>query len=69
MAILRCYQWDGDKSVVHGYTYEGILFGDPLEIDGDPATAEYDHVAFPQGIVKLVDGEIVVIPDADPEAL
>lgn len=68
MGILRCYQWDGDKSVVHGYTYTGILFGEPLEIDGDPLTAEYDHQFFPQGIVELIDGEIVITPDEPSEA-
>lgn len=68
MAILRCYQWNGDKSAVHGYTYEGVLFGEWLEIDNDPLTAEYDHGAFPQGIVELIDGEIVVTPDEATES-
>lgn len=69
MAILRCYQWDGDKSLVHGYSYQDVLFGIPLEIDNDILTAEYDHFAFPQGIVELIDGKIVVTPDEQPEAL
>lgn len=68
MAILRCYEWVNDKSAVQGYTYNGVLFGDPLEIDGDPITAEYDHGSFPAGIVKLENGEIVVIPDEQSEA-
>lgn len=70
MGTLRCTQWvehddTPPTSAVQGYEYNGVLFGQPLEIDGDPNTAEYDDSAFPTGIVELVDGEIIVTPDVE----
>lgn len=58
MGTLRSVSTD-----VKGYTYNGVVLGDPAEIDGDPATYEFDHQAFPNGTVELVDDEIVVVPD------
>lgn len=67
MSTLRCYEWieneDGTKtSAAQGLVVNGVLLGIPLEIDGDPSTAEFDDSAFPQGII-LADGTI--IPDED----
>ena len=72
MGTLRCYEWievfddEGNliekKSAAEGLVVNGVLLGSPLEIDGDPSTAEFDHEAFPQGII-LADGTI--IPDED----
>lgn len=67
MGMLRCYEWieheDGTKtSAAQGLVVNGVLLGEPLEIDGDPATAEFDDSMFPNGII-LADGTI--IPDED----
>jgi hypothetical protein len=70
MGTLRCYQWieneDGTRtSAVQGLIYNGVILGEPLEIDGDPATAEFDDGMFPQGIVENIDGQAVVTPDEE----
>lgn len=54
---------DKPTSAVTGHTVNGVLLGEPLELDGDPATYEYDDAAFPNGTVELVDGVAVVTPD------
>ena len=74
MGMLRCYEWIeildeegnviGKRSAAQGLVVNGVLLGEPLEIDGDPATAEFDHEVFPQGII-LADGTI--IPDEDDD--
>ena len=74
MGTLRCYEWievfddEGNliekKSAAEGLVVNGVLLGIPLEIDGDPATAEFDDSLLPSGIV-LADGTI--IPDEDDE--
>lgn len=51
---------------VKGHTYNGVLLGDPVELDGDPATFEFDDSAFPNGTAEVVDGELVVTVD-EPE--
>jgi len=71
MGTLRCYEWieneDGTKtSAAEGLIVNGVLLGQPLEIDGDPSTAEFDDSMFPQGII-LADGTI--IPDEDDEVV
>ena len=72
MGTLRTSQFttvpddDGNDTTlptVQGYTVNGVLLGEPLELDGDPKTAEFDDSAFPTGTVELVDGEVVVTPD------
>lgn len=71
MGTLRCYEWiniydeDGNliekKSAAQGLVINGVLLGEPLELDGDPATAEFDDSAFPNG---TVDGQGNVTADA-----
>ena len=46
-----------------GHTYNGVLLGEPVELDGDPATFEWDDAAFPNGTATVVDGELIVLPD------
>ena len=46
-----------------GHTVNGVLLGEPVELDGDPSTYEWDDSAFPNGTVEVVDGKIVVTPD------
>jgi hypothetical protein len=65
MGTLRCYEWieneDGTKtSAAQGLIVNGVLLGEPLELDGDPATAEFDHPAFPNGVI---DGNGNITPD------
>ena len=67
MATLRCKEWieheDGTKtSAAQGLVVEGVILGQPLELDGDPASAESDHQLFPNGEI-LADGTI--IPDEE----
>jgi hypothetical protein len=71
MGILRSYEWieneDGTKtSAAQGLVVNGVLLGFPLEIDDDPATAEFSDSMFPTGII-LADGTI--IPDEDDEVV
>jgi hypothetical protein len=42
-----------------GNVVNGVILGDPIEIDGNPATFEWDDSAFPNGVIKK-DGTIVV---------
>lgn len=46
-----------------GHTVNGVLLGDPVELDGDPATYEWDDSALPNGTCEVVDGVLVVTPD------
>ena len=48
-----------------GHTYNGVLLGEPVELDGDPATAEWDDSAYPNGMCEVVDGELIVTVDQD----
>lgn len=46
-----------------GHTVNGVLLGEPVELDGDPSTFEWDDSALPNGACEVVDGELVVTPD------
>lgn len=48
-----------------GHSYRGITLGEPIELDGDLSTYEWDHGAFPSGEVSLVEGELVVTVDVN----
>ncbi|MFZ9751687.1 MAG: hypothetical protein ACO3FO_06935 [Candidatus Nanopelagicaceae bacterium] len=68
MGTLRCYEWieneDGSRtSAAQGLIVNGVLLGEPLEIDGDPATAEFDDSMFPNGVI---DGNGHITPDEEP---
>lgn len=49
-----------------GYEYNGVLLGQPVELDGDPATFEWDDAMFPSGTCVVVDGVLVVTVDEGP---
>lgn len=49
-----------------GYEYNGVILGQPVELDDDPSTFEWDDGAFPYGTANVIDGKLVVIPDPDP---
>ena len=63
MGTLRAF-----TSEPQGHTYNGVLLGDPVELDDDPATFEWDDSAFPDGVCEVVDGVLVVTPDESEEA-
>lgn len=71
MGTLKCYEWIEDVeagtkiSAAEGLTYNGVILGQPLEIDNDPLTAEFDDSMFPNGRVENVDGIAVVTPDEE----
>lgn len=54
---------------VKGYSYNGIVFGDPAEIDGDPLTYGFDHSLFLNGTVEIIDGQVVVTVDEPDDAI
>lgn len=69
MGTLRCYEWieneDGTKtSAAQGLVVNGVILGNPLELDGDPATAEFDDGMFPNG---TIDGQGNITPDEEVE--
>ena len=51
-----------------GYVYNGVILGQPVVLDDDPNTFEWDDGAFPYGTANVIDGELVVVPDPKPEA-
>jgi hypothetical protein len=60
MGTLRSTNTD-----VKGHAYNGVVFGEPVETEEDPAVFEFDHQAFPNGTVELTDGEVVVVVDVE----
>lgn len=57
---------DGSTTpAVKGYSYNGVTLGEPVELDDDPTTFEFDDSAFPNGTAEVVDGELVVTPDEE----
>lgn len=49
-----------------GHTVNGVILGEPVELDEDPATYEWDDSAFPNGQVDVVGGELVVTVEEPP---
>jgi len=47
----------------HQLTVNGVELGDPVELDDNPTTFEWDDPAFPDGEIDA-DGEVV--PDESP---
>jgi hypothetical protein len=58
MGTLRSFSIDPQ-----GHSFNGVLLGDPVELDDDPATFEWDDSAFPDGECSVVDGVLVVTLD------
>ena len=46
-----------------GYSFNGVTFGEPVELDDDPSTFEWNDGAFPNGECSVVDGELIVTVD------
>ena len=67
MGTLRSEQWteiDGKRvSPCTGHTYNGVILGEALEVDGNPGTVEWDDSAYPNGTCEVVEGALVVTPD------
>lgn len=49
----------------HEMTYNGCELGDPVELDGDPATWEWDDSLLPNGWIDA-DGNVTVDDPSDP---
>jgi len=49
----------------HQMTVNGVELGDPVELDDDPTTFEWDDSRIPNG---LIDADGNVIPDETPES-
>lgn len=71
MGTLRCYDWietenmDGTvtkTSAAIGLVVNGVILGQPIEIDGDPGSAEFDDSALPNG---TIDAEGNITPDEE----
>jgi hypothetical protein len=67
MGTLRCFEWiideDGNKtSAAQGLVVNGVILGQPVELDGDPASAEFDDSMFPNGII---DADGTITPDEE----
>lgn len=57
---------DGSETIVwpqKGLVFNGVMLGDPIELDGNPLTAEWDDPAFPNGVI---DAEGYITPDEEP---
>ena len=48
-----------------GYVYDGVILGQPVELDDDPNTFEWNDGVFPDGTANVIDGELVVVPDPE----
>ena len=46
-----------------GSVYNGVILGQPVELDDDPHTYEWDDGEFPYGTANVIDGVLVVVPD------
>ena len=71
MGTLRSYDIEvvtdesGNETKVYlaqGLVVNGVLLGEPIEIDGDPNTVEWDDSAFPNGVI---DRAGIVTPDEE----
>jgi hypothetical protein len=71
MGTLRSYDIEvvtdemGNETKVYlaqGLVVNGVLLGEPIEVDGDPNTAEWDDSAFPNG---TIDRAGIVTPDEE----
>lgn len=68
MGTLRSYDIEIDPEtgvktyLCQGLVVNGVLLGEPIEVDGDPNTAEWDDSAFPNG---TIDRAGIVTPDEE----
>jgi hypothetical protein len=46
-----------------GYEFNGVTLGEPVELDDDPATFEWDDSQFPNGSCEVIDSELIVTRD------
>lgn len=58
---------DGTETIVwleQGMVVNGVILGEPVELDGNPLTAEWDDSMFPNG---TIDKTGKITPDEEPE--
>ena len=46
-----------------GMIVNGVTLGEPVELDDDPSTFEWDDSRFPNGECEVVDGVLIVTVD------
>ena len=46
-----------------GYEFNGVTLGEPVELDDDPSTFEWDDSRFPNGSCEVIDNELTVTVD------
>jgi len=51
-----------------GFSFNGVTLGDPVELDDDPFTFQWDDSRFPNGSCEVIDGELIVTID-EPEGI
>ena len=57
MGRLRSYDIEIDPEtgaktyLAQGFVVNGVILGEPIELDDNPQTAEWDHPAFPNGVI------------------
>ena len=70
MGTLTTYQIEIDENgnqytPCQGHTYNGVILGEPVEIDGDPNTMEFNDSMFPNGTCEVINDELVVTVSED----
>ena len=48
-----------------GYEFNGVTLGEPVELDDDPSTFEWDDGRFPNGECVVIDDELIVVVDEE----
>ena len=46
-----------------GYEYNGVTLGEPVELDDDPSTFEWDDSRLPNGSCVVIDNKLIVTVD------
>jgi hypothetical protein len=68
MGTLRSYDIEIDPEtgaktyLAQGFVVNGVMLGEPVELDNNPQTAEWDDAAFPNGVI---DRAGIVTPDEE----
>jgi hypothetical protein len=58
MGTLRAFTIDPK-----GYAFNRVTLGEPVELNDDPATFEWNDSRIPNGLCEVVESELIVTPD------